>query len=218
MSSFRTFFRTVVMLATLGLIAKLWYHHGLSLDELKDIGSRVSEVAQEEWSKYWQVKPGDALADDPRVPQVGGAPAPFSPQGTPMQPMPHAPGLIPNTNAGTVQLAGGVPAEIVPVAPGGPSTPWPTDAPEPMRLPGDIHVPAENTQLTAALEKLTQWGVRDQELKPWGSGGELMRFSCSVPWANSPAYTQHFEAVAATPLAAVEQVAFEIEAWQRGQR
>ena len=46
------------MLATLGLMAKVWYHYGLSLDELKDIGSRVSEVAQEEWPKYWQVETG----------------------------------------------------------------------------------------------------------------------------------------------------------------
>jgi hypothetical protein len=219
MSSFRTFFRTVVMLATLGLIAKFWHQCGPSFNELKDIGARVRDVAQEEWTKYWQASPNDALANDPRVPQVGNAPAPFEPQGTPMAPMPHAPQLVPTDQAGSVQLAGGIPTDGSPQAVGNPSTPWPPAPPaEPMRLPGDIHVPAEDPQLTAALEKLTQWGVRDQELRPWGSTGDLMRFSCSMPWGNSAAYSRHFEAVAATPIAAVEQVAFEIEAWQRGER
>jgi hypothetical protein len=31
-------------------------------------------------------------------------------------------------------------------------------------------------------------------------------------------FSRHFEAVAATPLSAVDQVAAEIDAWQRGQR
>jgi hypothetical protein len=79
-------------------------------------------------------------------------------------------------------------------------------------------VPQENPQLTSLLEHLTTLGVRDQQLTPWGSGGDLMRFSCDAPWANSPSFSRHFEAVAATPEAAVEQVAAQIEAWQRGQR
>jgi len=45
-----------------------------------------------------------------------------------------------------------------------------------------------------------------------------VRFSCDAPWANSPSFSRHFEAVAASPEAAVEQVAAEIQAWQRGQR
>ena len=153
------------------------------------------------------------------MPQVGGAPAPFSPQGNADATDAARAGTDAEHERGNRatrgRCAGGDCA-------GGPWRPFDPLADRLRRnrcdCRRDIHVPAENTQLTAALEKLTQWGVRDQELKPWGSGGELMRFSCSAPWANSPSYTQHFEAVAATPLAAVEQVAFEIEAWQRGQR
>jgi hypothetical protein len=74
MASFQTFFRTVVMLATLGLIAKVWYHYGLSFDEMKSIGARVSEVAEEEWTKYWQKPADSSLADDPRLTAMGGPP------------------------------------------------------------------------------------------------------------------------------------------------
>jgi hypothetical protein len=118
-----------------------------------------------------------------------------------------------------VQLAGGVPAEIVPLEP---SNAWPPGtAPGPTRLPPDATasapppVPQENPRLTALLEHLTSQGVRDQHLAPWGSGG-LVRFTCEAPWANSPSFSRHFEAVAATPEAAVGQVATDIAAWQRG--
>jgi hypothetical protein len=221
MASLQTFFRAVVMLATLGLIAKAWYHFGLSVEELKAIGSSVVEVAEKEWNNYWQAPAADALANDPRLPPTASAPAPFLPTDGPMQPIPrdseHS-----TTTPGTVQLVGGVPAEIVPLAPANPSTPWPPGAsPEPTRLPADpatLSPLPQDTRLPALVERLTRLGARDQELAAWGSGGELTRFSCSVPWANSPAYSRHFEAVAATPLAAVEQVAAEIEAWRSGQR
>ena len=120
-----------------------------------------------------------------------------------------------------MQLAGGMPAEIVPIAPAGPRRPGRRArrlSRRACRADRPTATASTDARLPALLERLTQLGVRDQELAPWGSGGELMRFSCNVPWANSPAYSRHFEAVAATPLAAVEQVAAEIEAWQRGQR
>ena len=221
MASFQTFFRTVVMLATLGLMAKAWYLYGPSVDEMKTIGTRVTEVASQAWTEYWQKPAGNSLADDPRLPHVGGAPAPFVPLGTRIAPIPHEPHHATTAGSGLVQLAGGVPAEIVLVSPAGPSTAWPPSAmPEPVRLPPDgvPSAPQQDTRLPAMLEQLTKLGVRDQELAPWGSRGELVRFSCNVPWANSPAYSRHFEAVAASPLEAVAQVADEIEAWRSGQR
>jgi hypothetical protein len=221
MASFQTFFRTVIMLATLGIVAKVWYLYGPSVDEMKAIGTRVAEVSSQAWTEYWQ-KPADgALADDPRVPTVGAVPAPFDPQGTLIEPMPHSPNYAADPRGtGAVQLAGGMPAEIVPVSPAGPSTAWP---PQPTRLPPNDQAPMAPTapadaRLSTLLERLAQLGVRDQELSSWGSRGELMRFSCNMPWANSPAYSRHFEAVASTPVAAVEQVAAEIAAWQNGQR
>jgi hypothetical protein len=226
MASFRTFFRTVVMLATLGIVAKFWYLYGPSVDEMKTIGARVAEVTSDAWTDYWQKPPEASLADDPRVPPSGTAPAPFVPLGAPVEPIPHGPNHTTGpAGPGGVQLAGGMPAEIVPVSPAGttagPSTAWPPSSPpEPTRLPPDNTASAAPTdaRLAATLERLAQLGMRDQEISSWGNRGELMRFSCNIPWANSPAYSRHFEAVATTPLAAVEQVAAEIEAWQRGQR
>ena len=222
MTSFQTFFRTVVMLAVLGFLAKAWYLYGPSVDMMKSIGTRVGEEASQAWTEYWQKPAASPLADDPRLPHVGGAPAPFVPQGAPIEPMPLGPHHAAEpTGVGTVQLAGGMPAEIVPLSPSAPSTAWPpSSTPEPTRLPPDgvLSAPQQDARLPAMLEHLQQLGVRDQELAPWGSRGELMRFSCSVPWANSPSYSRHFEAVAATPLSAVEQVAAEIEAWRNGQR
>ncbi len=218
MSSLQTLFRTIIMLATLGIVAKVWFLHGPSVDEMKAIGTRVAEVASQAWSDYWQQPVNDALADDPRLPAMGGAPAPFVPPSTPVEIMPHSTSPISPRGASVVQLAGGVPAEMVPVAPADRSMPWgppesPGAAPQVAAL-----VPEQDTRLRVLFEQLAKLGVRDQELAPWGSRGELMRFHCSVPWANSPAYSRHFEAVAATPLGAVEQVVAEIEAWQRGQR
>lgn len=225
MASFQTFFRTVVMLAVLGFIAKGWYHYGPNIDEMKSIGARVSEVVSQEWNDYWQKPPDQSLADDPRIPNLSTAPAPFVPMGAPGEPMPR--GI--NQGSGTateggVQLAGGMPAEIAPVAPAGPtvgpSTAWPpTSPPEPTRLPPDnTTVESSDARFNATLERLTRLGMRDQQLAAWGNRGELMRFSCNIPWANSPAFSRHFEAVAASPVEAVEQVAAEVEAWQRGGR
>jgi hypothetical protein len=210
MASFQTFFRTVVMLATLGIVAKAWYLYGPTVDEMKVIGTRAAEVAQKAWTDYWQKSNDGALADDdPRLPTTSGPPAPFVPGGAPMDPMPHSPGLVPQTaTANTVQLAGGVPAEVVQIP----------ASPEPTRLPPNSAEPSQDAQISAFTERLKQLGARDQELAPWGSRGELVRFRCNVPWANSPAYSRHFEAVAATPLAAVQQVTAEIEAWQSAQQ
>ena len=38
MSSLQTFFRTVVMLATLGIVAKIWFLYGPSVGEMQTIG------------------------------------------------------------------------------------------------------------------------------------------------------------------------------------
>jgi hypothetical protein len=217
MASLQTLFRTVVMLATLGIVAKAWYLYGPTIDEMQTIGSRLSEVAQQAWAEYWQASPTDSsLANDPRLPPGDAAPAPFVPSNSVIEPMPHVPPAVPSGGQGTVQLAGGVPAEIVPVAP---SSPWPRGAaPEPVRLPVDTaSAPIHTAPFQPLLDRLTQSGVRDHQLEPWGSRGELVRFSCSVPWANSPAYSRHFEAVAASPQEAIERVAAEIEAWRGGQ-
>jgi hypothetical protein len=221
MSSFKTFFRAVVMLATLGLLAKAWYHYGPTLGELQAIGGRVVQVANEAWANYWQ-PPGTSspLATD-QPPTAATPPAPFAPPTGPVQPtrLPPAPAEL--GNARPVQLASGLAAEAAPAGATRSSpvarswfdhaqqSPPPTAASlEPM----DAF--QQHDPLATLVDRLHGLGVRDQELKPWGSRGELVRFTCSVPWAESPNYTRQFEAVATTPLAAVQEVATEIEAWR----
>ncbi len=151
MASLQTFFRTVVMLATLGLIAKAWYHYGLSVEELKAIGCSAVEVAEKEWNNYWQTPATKALANDPRLPPTANAPAPFLPQGAPMQPIPRDAAPSAPSAPGLVQLAGGVSAEIVPLAPANPSTPrTPGALPEPMQLSPDPTAPSPQPQDTSA--------------------------------------------------------------------
>jgi hypothetical protein len=171
MASFQTFFRVVVMLATLGLLAKAWFLYGPTVDELQTIGSRVAELAEKAWADYWQT-PGNnsSLADDPRLPTTGAVPAPFVPSDTPMQPIPTAPRQMTSAPAtGAVQLAGGVPAEIVPVTPSlsTQSSPWPTNTSvEPALVPIETPTPTQDARLPAMFDRLTQLGARDQQLAP----------------------------------------------------
>jgi hypothetical protein len=118
-----------------------------------------------------------------------------------------------------VQLTGGAPALLPQTAVNTGITPQPTRLPQdPGATLTPIDRPAQDGGLQKTLERLASLGVADQELGPWGNEGRLCRFSCSAPFANSASFTRHFEAVAATPQAAVEQVAAEIDAWQKTQR
>ena len=201
MASFQTFFRTVVMLATLGLVAKAWYLYGPSVDEMKTIGARVAEVASAGVDRLL-AEAGRQLARgrSARAARRHGAGTVRAAGYADASRFRTCRITRPASTAGAVQLAGGMPAEIVPVSPAGPSTAWPpSSTPEPTRLPPDNTSPPEPTdaRLSTLLDRLAQLGVRDQQLSAWGSRGELMRFSCNMPWANSPAYSRHFEAVAA---------------------
>ena len=196
MSSFRTVFRTVVMLATLGLVGKAWYHYGPTLGELQAIGGRVVQVANEAWTNYWQ-SPEARLplaADDQTT--LSAPPALFVPPTGPVEPT----RLPPATNS-TAQIIGNRAAESAP----------PAGILSAAALPATGSASADPLQ--TLRDRLTRLGAEDQQLAPWGSRGEWVRFQCSVPWGGSARYTRHFEAVAETPLAAVEQVVAEIEVW-----
>ena len=191
MASIQTFVRTVVMLATLGLLAKLWYHHGPTVEELQVIGVRVAEIAQQTWTDYWQSRDANSsLAGEAPV-----APAPFSPPSNALQPIHAEPSATRLPAPSPIQLASAVAAP--PLAPA---------------------TSAASDPVQRMLDELTQWGVRDSQLEPWGTSGRLYRFSCSAPWARSPSFSRHFEAVADSRLAAVEQVAAEIRDWRGGQQ
>ncbi len=75
-------------------------------------------------------------------------------------------------------------------------------------------VPLEPDSLETRFAQLKQRGAEDLKLEPWGASGALYRFSCQAASADQSLFRRHFESVAAEPLAAVEQVVFEIDAWQ----
>lgn len=209
MGTFRTIFRALVMLGTLGLLAKAWYHYGPSVEELQLMGSRAAEMAQEAWADYWQPPPADtSLANDPHLPQPprSDMPAPFTPPSVEPPPI-HSTTTAIATPSAPIQLASGEsdasPSESVSA---------------PALVPMDMPASSVGPDVSQMLEKLTQIGARDQDLKPWGNSGQLYRFACSVPLANSPSFSRHFEAVAESPETAVAKVAAEIDAWQLGRK
>jgi hypothetical protein len=69
-------------------------------------------------------------------------------------------------------------------------------------------------RLPPLFSRLEALGVTDPQLAPWGLSGQMYRFCCRASWAGTPAFTRHFEAVAAEPLSAVEQVVAKVEAWR----
>jgi hypothetical protein len=80
-----------------------------------------------------------------------------------------------------------------------------------------MDLPGRGDRLVADVEQLANLGVHNEQVKPWGNGG-LYRCVCDAPWIASPNYSRHFEAVATTAEAAVEQVTAQITAWQNSQR
>ena len=211
MATLQTLFRATVMLATLGLLAKAWYHYGPTVDELQVMGARVVQVAQETWSDYWQ-QPSAV------TPLAGDTPpSPFEPPSVEPPPISTAPSLA---MGGPVQLAGGV----QPFAPGGwggaPSaeTGSPGAVVAPALVPMEAPLRPTGDRVGEVVAQLEALGIRDHELRQWGSAGELHRFSGSAPLANSPSFRRHFEAVAETPEAAVERVAADIDAWYRARK
>jgi hypothetical protein len=75
----------------------------------------------------------------------------------------------------------------------------------------------DSRRMPLLLARLEQLGAVDPQLAAWGSSGNLYRFCCRAALAGSPSYARHFEAVAAEPLAAVEQVVSKVETWRTEQ-
>jgi len=216
MTTLQTFFRAVVMLATLGIVAKAWMLYGPSVEEMQTIGQRVSEVADEWLNKDRQ---GDAAppteTPDPRLapvpaltttlpPEQSNPPAQFSPQ-QPVQ-LASAESAAPGFAAPAMAVA---PVESTPAAP--PTRLIPV-APE--QSPGELPRSGDG-RLEAASAQLEQLGVRDYQVEPWGNDGRWYRCSCDAPWANAPNYSRHFEAVAEDATSAVEQVATAVGEWHQ---
>jgi hypothetical protein len=85
--------------------------------------------------------------------------------------------------------------------------------------PAGSPAPASGTAEMAAgpmeplLAKLRGLGAAEYVLEPWGSSNGYYRFRCEMPLAGGNDFTQQFEAVAADPVASVEQVVAEVASW-----
>ncbi len=209
MPSFQTIYRATVMLAVGAIVIKGWQLYGPSADQVKSAAVSAMDMAETAW-KNWQ-KPGNA----PPPADARGA-APSFPNASP-----QAPAMPPVTLAPSAPLLSPAPAENATAnassAPAAPMTANQVPATQPMeQVTRDPATIAE--RVPALLSRLEQLGAADPKVSPWGSSGRLYRCSCGAALANSPAFTQHFEAVATEPALAVEQVVAKVQAWQTAQR
>jgi len=77
---------------------------------------------------------------------------------------------------------------------------------------------AVSQQAEPLLAQLRTLGVAEYTLEKWGINGQLYRFCCAMPLAQSAEHTRQFEAVAGDPLASIEQVVGEVATWQVARR
>lgn len=71
-------------------------------------------------------------------------------------------------------------------------------------------------ELEPLLSRLRECQVVGYSLQRWGVSGEYYRFSCDMPLTSEHQMTEHFEAIAESPIAAVNQVVRDVAAWEAG--
>ena len=200
MPTFSTIYRAIVMIAVGVIVVKGWQLYGPTNEQAKSFGVRALDMAQSAWNNTQQpATESSGPAADPRMVIQPAAPIVAPPLQTapplqaPLEPILPVTGLVPQPSD--------VPATTVP-SPG-------------ITMEGTEVLPIEVTErLPLLYAKLEQLGGADPQLAPWGSSGELFRFRCRASLADTPAYARHFEAVAAEPVLAVEQVVAKVEAWR----
>jgi len=69
-------------------------------------------------------------------------------------------------------------------------------------------------QVEPLLVRLRGLGVSQYSLEKWGNAGQMYRFCCDMPLAQSDEVTRQFEAVSQSPQASIEQVVAEVALWQ----
>jgi len=210
MTTLQTLFRAVVMLATLGIVAKAWHLYGPSVEEMQTIGQRVAEVADELMNEYRQG--GTAPLADPNDPRIQPVPpiAAAAPQPPVSSPQPI---LLATAESRGQEFA----QPAVAAEPAAPPEPPTRLIPVTLEQPPSEPPTGVDARVESAAARLAQLGVRDYRVEPWGGEGRWYRCSCDAPWTHAPHYSRHFEAVAAEAASAVEQVAAEVDAWHRSQ-
>jgi hypothetical protein len=198
MPSMTTLYRFVVMVAVGIIVVTGWKHFGPSTEQVKSFAVAGMEKAKAAWNESADGPDADVAAADPRTATqslVAETPPPVS--DTTSQPPAAAPQLVPLANSGQDALFGA-----------GTST---------VEAPGQSGAEAGAGGVEPMLAKLQQIGGADAKVVEWGSSGELYRCSCRAKSDASP-LARHFEAVAAEPVAAVEQVVAKVEAWRNQQQ
>lgn len=72
---------------------------------------------------------------------------------------------------------------------------------------------ATPSEFASLLEQLRSLGAAEYRLQKWGQDGQLYRFRCEMPLAESTEVTRHFEAVGSDPVASIAQVVGEVALW-----
>jgi hypothetical protein len=71
-------------------------------------------------------------------------------------------------------------------------------------------------RFTQIQRRLRDLGATYYLLETWGDRGDQFRFHCKMPVAGNPNYTRPFEATHRDPIAAMQKVLEQIEAWRGG--
>jgi len=74
--------------------------------------------------------------------------------------------------------------------------------------------PRLSEQVEPLLVRLRGLGVSQYSLEKWGDSGQMYRFCCAMPLAQSDEVTRQFEAVTYNPKTSIEQVVVEVSHWQ----
>jgi hypothetical protein len=198
MPSMTTLYRFVVMAAVGIIVVTGWKHFGPSTEQVKSFAVAGMEKAKAAWNASADGPDANVAVADPRTAtQSLVAETPPSVNGTTSQPPAAAPQLVPLANSGQDALFGADTSTV--------------------EAPAQSVAEAGAGGLQPLLAKLQQIGGADAKVVEWGSSGELYRCSCRAKSDASP-LARHFEAVAAEPVAAVEQVVAKVEAWRSQQQ
>lgn len=201
MPSFTTMFRATVMVAAGAGAFKGWQAYGPPTEKVKSVAMRAVDMAQAAWKNYQNpAHENQPSADPPSVAPLAQAAGDMTITAPPLA----AQTLTPSTPIDSPAI--GSTSTMTPIAsqpPAAPSTTIPS---------------SDDERVRTLLARLEQLGGSSSTVAAWGSSGHLFRCCCQAPVTESAAVKQHFEAVAAEPALAVEQVVAKIEASRLAQR
>ncbi len=210
MPSFTTLFRAIVMIGMGAAAFKGWQIYGPPTEKVKSMTDRAIDMAQDAWKNYNTPTSAQETAPAVTPPNIAATitpaatDAPLAPPPLATQSQPLTPDLsIGSAPIGSASLAG-LPQTHTSTSVGAPAA------------SESAHGSDERVRLL--LTRLEQLGGSNSKVAAWGSTGRLYRCSCQAPAASSASVMQHFEAVAAEPTLAVEQVVAKIEASRTAQR